>query len=334
MFGRFIVRRIFTGRYVPLGGRRTSLGTYTRNLNEFDRRFYSAMHGKSTKSSGDIIYELADDAYDAGEIWANHQAEEKYWNDFIEEFFSSLEEIPDLNPGQKSIIQSFTDGALSWVKRSYQDYNPDSFISYAKEDLGDEKYNAVSQTIESAAVTLEEARASIFGYSDMAAFVGSLHLNSLSAYSASKITSAARMARSQIENYRRRIWTLELSKEFLQSARPGFNFGPLAAFDTSRVFTGYKGAVTNWTFGAINRYAAATGRSFYEASQHVYNPLNVNSRNSSKEYERWKFNETVSKLSPTARAYVTGKMSPTETSKMRKQIAQTRSKVQYFGKNW
>jgi hypothetical protein len=60
----------------------------------------------------------------------------------------------DFNPGQQAIFEEYKPIGEEFCDLNREDYNPVEYIEYVLSELGDVKYNAISETIEQTAIEL------------------------------------------------------------------------------------------------------------------------------------------------------------------------------------
>ena len=85
------------------------------------------------------------------------------WEQIYEEIIRSKED-GDFNPGQQVIIRDeFIPNALGFCRQRDKDFNARDFVNYLQLVIADDKYNAISITIETTANELQEAFESIYG---------------------------------------------------------------------------------------------------------------------------------------------------------------------------
>jgi hypothetical protein len=85
------------------------------------------------------------------------------WEQIYEEIIRSKED-GDFNPGQQIIIRDeFIPNAIGFCSQRGKDYNAQDFVNYLQLVIADDKYNAISITIETTANELQEAFESIYG---------------------------------------------------------------------------------------------------------------------------------------------------------------------------
>lgn len=92
------------------------------------------------------------------------------WEQNYSDVIDKQADIPDLNPGQQSIVEGdFTDAAKSYCATSGEDYNSIEFVSSVRAEIGDEKFNAISELIENCSEELWEAWDLAYGGDNMGA---------------------------------------------------------------------------------------------------------------------------------------------------------------------
>jgi len=82
--------------------------------------------------------------------------DEQYWhNNYLDviEFGNRN----NLNPGQQAIFEGdYSPAAQTYCIEFGQEYDPDAFMSYVQFEIGDAKYNAISEIIEESSQRLYE----------------------------------------------------------------------------------------------------------------------------------------------------------------------------------
>lgn len=252
LISRALFRKAFRGPYIPLGGgRRSTLGNYNRSQINLSERARLGSYARY-KNDQDVIDNLADSA----EAWFNDSQEKGIFDDLAKEVISALPEISDFNPGQKAIMEEFVDDGIRNATNQGKKFDPERWVSEAKNSLGDEKYNAVSETIENTAALLEELARDIFNNAEWwwaASEAFSPLLSKGPAFTARIRTAAAAAAaevrfnrtlssmRHQAISYRRRIL---FSSPFTNDLTP------------NRVFGSNLAALQSWRAGAAKRFAS------------------------------------------------------------------------------
>ena len=87
-----------------------------------------------------------------GETWV-----EDYWQGGVLGSYQDLKNIPDLNPGQRGILDSEEDSIITYLFDIAEDYNPDEFLDFLQTSFEDDgRYEALSITWEEYSITLED----------------------------------------------------------------------------------------------------------------------------------------------------------------------------------
>jgi hypothetical protein len=82
---------------------------------------------------------------------------EDYWQSGVTSSYEDLKNIPDLNPGQRGIIDSEEESIINYLFEIDEDYNPDEFLNFLQTSFEDDgRYEALSITWEEYSVTLED----------------------------------------------------------------------------------------------------------------------------------------------------------------------------------
>jgi hypothetical protein len=93
---------------------------------------------------------------------------ESMWEDYYTAVLDSLQDIEDYNAGQESIIENdLIPEATLFCRLNSENYDGDEFVSYMQFHLTDNKYEALSNTIDACAELLTEAWDRAFGYDDV-----------------------------------------------------------------------------------------------------------------------------------------------------------------------
>lgn len=213
LFGNYLVRKIYKGPYIP-GLSSGNLGSYARA----QRGFYNSVTGGSNRRYGGSRGGdgLTSDILDSASAIFNSGAEKRMFESFCNDIIEGLNDIADLNPGQKAIVEQLQDGAKRSAKRRGKNFKSDSFLSDVRIDIGDEKYNAISQSLENAAKLIEEASHAAFTGAEWWDYA-SIALNSFSgtAFIRSRFGSAAARFVNRVQEYR----ALERRREMLRYSR-------------------------------------------------------------------------------------------------------------------
>ena len=251
LIGSYLFRKAYRGPYVPLGGgRRSTLGRYNRDqFNGFERTRLGSY--QRYRRDQDVIDNLAE----ASEAWFNNAQEKNIWDGLVEEIMQSLPEISDLNPGQKAILEEFTGTGASNARRQGKKFDPERFVSDARSDLGDDKYNAVSETIENTAALLEELARDIFNNAEWwwAASEAFSPLLSKGPAFTLRIRTAAAAAVREVKFNR----TLSSMRHQATAYRRNILFSSPFTSDPTpdRVFGSNAMALSAWRAGAVKRFA-------------------------------------------------------------------------------
>lgn len=92
------------------------------------------------------------------------------WEENSQAVINQQADIPDLNPGQLSIVEGdFADAASSYCREAGENYSSDDFIAAVRLDIGDDKFNAISELIEDCSEQLWEAWDLSYGGDNMGA---------------------------------------------------------------------------------------------------------------------------------------------------------------------
>lgn len=81
---------------------------------------------------------------------------EEYWEGEVEAGYEDLKSNPNLNPGQQAILEQNEEAILDYLYEVGEGFDPDDFINELTNILGDDKFNALSETFEQFAEDLEE----------------------------------------------------------------------------------------------------------------------------------------------------------------------------------
>lgn len=79
-----------------------------------------------------------------------------YWEEGSSDLYSNLQALPGLNPGQQAILEQNQETILSFLFEQGEGYDPDDFLSFLNVELGEAKFNALSETFELYSEGLEE----------------------------------------------------------------------------------------------------------------------------------------------------------------------------------
>ena len=92
------------------------------------------------------------------------------WEENSQEVIDAQADILDLNPGQLSIVEGdFADAASRYCREAGEGYDSDEFISAVNLEIGDDKFNAISELVESCSEQLWEAWDYAYGGDNMGA---------------------------------------------------------------------------------------------------------------------------------------------------------------------
>lgn len=73
---------------------------------------------------------------------------DSYWETAIDESYSKMQDNPSLNPGQETILSDYKEEIINYLMENGADYDPNDFLSFLEEILGENKYAALSETFE------------------------------------------------------------------------------------------------------------------------------------------------------------------------------------------
>jgi hypothetical protein len=79
-----------------------------------------------------------------------------YWQNGIAEKYENMINNPDLNPGQRAILESEEDLIKNYLAEVGADYDPDDFLDFLQTELTDGKYEALSITFEEYSEAIED----------------------------------------------------------------------------------------------------------------------------------------------------------------------------------
>jgi hypothetical protein len=79
-----------------------------------------------------------------------------YWEDGITEKYQNMINNPDLNAGQKAILEEGQDEILGYLLDVGEDYDAEDLINAIGDKLGEEKFRALSQTFEEYSEAIED----------------------------------------------------------------------------------------------------------------------------------------------------------------------------------
>lgn len=224
----FFFRRAYKGPYVPIGGGRSRLGSYNRNQ-------FNMFGDRKSRERGSLLSNP--DGIDVAEALWNNAQERAIFDQLVEQIFESLPTIADLNPGQQAILEEYIGDGVASVKRQGRKINPENIVSDARSGLGDEKYNAVSQTIENAAVLIEEAANEIFNSGEWWAIAASRLDPFLNADVAFRLQIRAAIAGAKSEVVQLRYWDSVFKRNDAKSFTAAMRLSPFNNFPTpNRVF--------------------------------------------------------------------------------------------------
>lgn len=81
---------------------------------------------------------------------------QEYWEGEVEAGYEDLKSNLNLNPGQQAILEQNEEAILDYLYEVGEGFDPNDFINELTNILGDDKFNALSETFEQFAVDLEE----------------------------------------------------------------------------------------------------------------------------------------------------------------------------------
>lgn len=83
---------------------------------------------------------------------------EQQWEEYYTDIINSQKDKPKLNAGQITLLgeEYFIPPALDYCSGVGMDYDPSEFVSYVQGELGEDYYNAISETINDASLELYE----------------------------------------------------------------------------------------------------------------------------------------------------------------------------------
>jgi hypothetical protein len=79
-----------------------------------------------------------------------------YWQDGVTEKYQNMINNPDLNAGQKAILEEGQDEILGYLFDVGEDYDAEDLINAIGDKLGEEKFRALSQTFEEYSEAIED----------------------------------------------------------------------------------------------------------------------------------------------------------------------------------
>lgn len=85
---------------------------------------------------------------------SNTEFYHEYWDPGVIELYYPLTTDTSFNPGQATIIDDYQVDIENFLLEIGGDYDPDEFLSFLLELMGDAKYNALSETWEQLAEDL------------------------------------------------------------------------------------------------------------------------------------------------------------------------------------
>jgi hypothetical protein len=79
-----------------------------------------------------------------------------YWQDGVTEKYQNMINKPDLNAGQRAILEESQDFILDYLSDVGEDYDAEDLINAIGDELGEEKFRALSQTFEEYSEAIED----------------------------------------------------------------------------------------------------------------------------------------------------------------------------------
>jgi hypothetical protein len=79
-----------------------------------------------------------------------------YWQDGVTEKYQNMINNPDLNAGQKAILEEGQDEILGYLFDVGEDYDAEDLINAIGDKLGEEKFRALSETFQQYSEDIED----------------------------------------------------------------------------------------------------------------------------------------------------------------------------------
>jgi hypothetical protein len=79
-----------------------------------------------------------------------------YWQDGVTEKYQNMIDKPDLNAGQRAILEEGQDEILGYLFDVGEDYDAEDLINAIGDKLGEEKFRALSETFEEYSEDIED----------------------------------------------------------------------------------------------------------------------------------------------------------------------------------
>jgi hypothetical protein len=79
-----------------------------------------------------------------------------YWQDGVTEKYQNMIDKPDLNAGQRAILEEGQDEILGYLFDVSEDYDAEDLINAIGDKLGEEKFRALSETFEEYSEDIED----------------------------------------------------------------------------------------------------------------------------------------------------------------------------------
>jgi hypothetical protein len=79
-----------------------------------------------------------------------------YWQGGVTEKYQNMINKPDLNAGQRAILEESQDFILDYLSDVGEDYDAEDLINAIGDELGEEKFRALSQTFEEYSEAIED----------------------------------------------------------------------------------------------------------------------------------------------------------------------------------
>ena len=79
-----------------------------------------------------------------------------YWQDGVTEKYQNMIDKPDLNAGQRAILEEGQDEILGYLFDVGEDYDAEDLINAIGDKLGEEKFRALSETFQEYSEAIED----------------------------------------------------------------------------------------------------------------------------------------------------------------------------------